>query len=74
VTLVAAPSSAKKSKTHPPKPYDVVQGMECVVDIMEETLQICQWAQRSTQIMAHRRTFPFGLRPPSGVYARQAAE
>jgi hypothetical protein len=25
---VAAPSSSKKSKTHPPKPYDIVQGME----------------------------------------------
>jgi hypothetical protein len=26
-TLDAAPSSGKKSKTHLPKPYDLVQGM-----------------------------------------------
>jgi hypothetical protein len=24
----ATPSSGKKSKTHPPKPYDIIQGME----------------------------------------------
>jgi D-mannonate dehydratase len=47
-TPVAAPSSDLKSKTHPPKPYDIVQGMERVMDMMEETLQICERAQRST--------------------------
>jgi glycine cleavage system protein P-like pyridoxal-binding family len=36
----AAPSSSNKSKTHPPKPYDIIQGMEHVIDKMEETLQI----------------------------------
>jgi hypothetical protein len=40
-TSDATPSSGKKSKTHPPKPYDLVQGMERVIDMMEETLQIC---------------------------------
>jgi hypothetical protein len=34
-TLDAAPSSSKKSKTHPPKPYDIVF---CVINMMEETL------------------------------------
>jgi hypothetical protein len=33
----AAPRSDKKSKNHPPKPYDIVQGMERVIDMMEET-------------------------------------
>jgi hypothetical protein len=37
-----APSSGQKSKTHLPKPYDLVQGMECVIDMMDETLQICE--------------------------------
>jgi hypothetical protein len=73
-TLDAAPSSGKKSKTHPPKPYDLVQGMERVIDMMEETLQICERAQRSTQDASHHKTFPFGLRSPSDVYARQAAK
>jgi hypothetical protein len=73
-TLDAAPSSGKKSKTHPPKPYDLVQGMERVIDMMEETLQICERAQRSTQDASHRRTFPFGLRSPNDVNARQAAK
>jgi hypothetical protein len=41
-TSDVAPSSGKKSKTHPPKPYDVDQGMERVIDMMEETLQICE--------------------------------
>jgi hypothetical protein len=41
-TSDVAPSSGKKSKTLPPKPYDIVQGMERVIDIMEETLQICE--------------------------------
>jgi glycine cleavage system protein P-like pyridoxal-binding family len=66
----AAPSSSKKSKTHPPKPYDIVQGMERIIDMMEETLQICERAQRSTQDASHDRTFPFGLRPSSDPYAR----
>jgi hypothetical protein len=37
-TPVADPRSNLKSKTHPPKPYDIVQGMERIVDMMEETL------------------------------------
>jgi hypothetical protein len=70
VTPDAAPSSSKKSKTHPPKPYDIVQGMERVIDMMDETLQICKRAQRSTQDASHRKTLPFGLRPSSSTYAR----
>jgi hypothetical protein len=68
------PSSDRKSKTHPPKPYDLVQGMERVIDMMEETLQICERAQRSTQDASHHKTFPFGLRPPSDVYQHQATK
>jgi hypothetical protein len=45
-TSDVAPSSGKKSKIHPPKPYDIVQGMERFIDMMEETLQICKRAQR----------------------------
>jgi hypothetical protein len=41
-TSGVAPSSSRKSKTHPPKPYDLVQGIERVIDMMEETLQICE--------------------------------
>jgi hypothetical protein len=48
--------------------------MERVIDMMEETLQICERAQRSTQDASHHKTFPFGLRAPSGVYIRQAAK
>jgi hypothetical protein len=36
------PNSGRKSKTHLPKPYDLVQAMERIVDMMEETLQICE--------------------------------
>jgi hypothetical protein len=68
-TLDAAPSSGKKLKTHPPRPYDLVQGMERVIDMMEETLQICERAQCSTQDASHRRTFPFNLRSASDVHA-----
>jgi hypothetical protein len=46
--------------------------MDSVIDMMEETLQICEKAQRSTQGTSHRKTFPFGLRAPSGVYTQQA--
>jgi hypothetical protein len=35
-TPVTAPSSSKKSKIHPSKPYDIVQGMERVIDMKEE--------------------------------------
>jgi hypothetical protein len=73
-TLDAVPSSGKKSKTHSPKPYDIVQGMERVIDMMVETFQICERSQRSTQDASHRKTFPFSLRAPSGVYTRQAAK
>jgi hypothetical protein len=68
-----APSSGQESNSNPPKPYDLVQGMEHVIDMMEETLQICERAQHSTQDASHRRTFPFGLRPSSDVHQRQAA-
>jgi hypothetical protein len=70
----AAPSSSKKSKTHPPKLHDIVQGMERVIGMMEETLQICERAQRSMQDASHRKTFPFGLRPSSDAYACQVVK
>jgi hypothetical protein len=70
----ATPSSRKKSKTHPPKPYDIVQGMERVINMMEETLQIYERAHRSMQVAPHRQTFPFGLRPSSNAHASQAAK
>jgi glycine cleavage system protein P-like pyridoxal-binding family len=73
-TPVAAPSFSQKSKAHPPKPYDIVQGMERVIDMMQETLQICERAQRSTQDVSCRQTFPFGLRPSSNAHASQAAK
>jgi hypothetical protein len=63
-----ASSSGQESNSHPPKPYDLVQGMECVIDMMEETLQICERAQRSTQDLL------FGLRPSSDVYQHQATK
>jgi hypothetical protein len=79
VKIVTAPATAPTptlvfdlaSKTHPPKPYDIVQGMERIIDMMEETLQICGRAQHSTQMVSHHKTFPFGLRPSSDVYTRQ---
>jgi predicted transcriptional regulator len=64
-TWDATLSSGRKSKTHPPKPNDLVQGMERVIDMMEETFQICERAQRSMQDAPHHRTFPFSLRSPS---------
>jgi hypothetical protein len=45
--------------------------MERIIDMMEETLQICGRAQHSTQMVSHHKTFPFGLRPSSDVYTRQ---
>jgi hypothetical protein len=48
--------------------------MERVINMMEETLQICERAQRSMQDASHRKTFPFGLRPPSDVYTQQATK
>jgi hypothetical protein len=73
-TPVAAPSSSPKSKTYPPKPYDIVQGMERVIDMKEETLQICERGQRSMQDASRRETFSFGLGPSSNAHARQAAK
>jgi hypothetical protein len=71
---VAALSSSKKSRTHPPKPYGIVQGMERAIDMMEETLQICERAPCSTQDASRRKTLPYGLRPSSDAYARQSAK
>jgi hypothetical protein len=73
-TSGVAPSSGQKLKTHPPKPYDLVQGMERAIDMMKETLQICEQAQHSTRDASQHNTFPFGLRPPSDVYKHQMAK
>jgi hypothetical protein len=48
--------------------------MERVIGMMEETLQICERAQRSKQDASCHQTFPFGLRPSSDAHARQAAK
>jgi hypothetical protein len=45
--------------------------MERVIDMMEETLQIYERAQRSTQDASRHKTFPFGLRQSSDAHARQ---
>jgi hypothetical protein len=47
-TLVAIPVSELESKTYSPKPYVIVQGMERVIDTMEDTLQIYERTQCST--------------------------
>jgi hypothetical protein len=69
----AAPRSNLKSKTHPPKPYDIIQGMERISNMMEEILQIYERAQRSTQDALCLKTVPFGLRPSSDSHAHQVA-
>jgi hypothetical protein len=45
---ITTPVSDPTSENHPPKPYDIVQGMEHVISMMEDTLQICERAQCST--------------------------
>jgi hypothetical protein len=47
--------------------------MERIIDMMEETLQISERAQRSTEDVAHRKTSPFGLQCHNDMYTRQAA-
>jgi hypothetical protein len=42
--------------------------MECIIDMMEETLQICEQALRSTQDVSQCKTFQFGLRPQRRVH------
>jgi hypothetical protein len=42
--------------------------------MMEETLQIRERAQRSTQNASRRKTFPFGLQPSNDAYIRQATK
>jgi D-mannonate dehydratase len=74
VAPIHPPLGGIKVLSHPPKPYDIVQGMERIIDMMEETLQICERAQHSMQDASHRKTFPFGLRPSSDVYARHTAK
>jgi hypothetical protein len=78
VKIVTTPAATSPidlaSKTHPPKPYDIILGIEHVINMMEETLQICERAQRSTQILSHHKTFPFDLQTSSDVYARQATK
>jgi hypothetical protein len=71
---IAAPSSNQKAEAHLPKPYDIIQEMERVINMMEETLRICERAQRSTQEVSRRKTFPFGLRPSSDAHALQVAK
>jgi hypothetical protein len=48
--------------------------MEHVINMMEDTLQICERAQRSTQMASRRGAVPFGLRPPNDVYTSQATK
>jgi hypothetical protein len=71
-TPAATPVSYQAPETHPPKPYEIIHGMEHIISIMDETLQICERAQCSTPKASRCNTFPFRLRPPSDVYARQA--
>jgi hypothetical protein len=69
-TPIATSVSDLASEPQPPKPYDIVQGMEHVISIMEDTLQICERAQCSTQMAPCYGTFPFGLRPHGDIYTR----
>jgi hypothetical protein len=56
------------TETHPLKPYDIVQGIECVICMIKDTLQICEQVQRSMQMALRHGTYPFGFRPPTDVY------
>jgi hypothetical protein len=37
-TPAATPVSDQAPETHPPKPYEIVHGMEHIINIMDETL------------------------------------
>jgi hypothetical protein len=69
-TLVSDPAT----ETPPPKPKDQGKRKERVISMMEDTLQICERAQRSTRTAPRHGTFPFGLRPSADVYARQSTK
>ena len=73
-TPVAELVSDPVSETHPPKPYDLVQGIEWVASMLEETLQICERAERSTRSAKRPTTFPFGLRPSAAVFTEEMKE
>jgi hypothetical protein len=62
-TLDVVPSSGKKLMAHPPKPYDIIKGMERVIDMMEKTLQLCEQAsaQRKTRHTARPSRLVCGL-------------
>jgi hypothetical protein len=52
-------SSIKKSKTHLPKPYDIVQGMDRVIDMMEETLPDLRKSPAINSRCVAPQNFPF---------------
>lgn len=68
---VATPISDLVLETHPPKPYGLVQGMENAINTMKETLEICERAQRSVQIVLCHDTFPFNLKSAPGLRLSQ---
>jgi hypothetical protein len=68
----AAPVSDLASEIHLPKPYNIIQGMERVIDMMEETLQICK---RSLALNANGiapQDLPLRSVTTSDIYAHQA--
>jgi hypothetical protein len=56
-------------KTHPPAPFDLVAGMDHVINMMMKTLQICEQAQRPLGRYLVHSHVPFGLRSSVKVYS-----
>jgi hypothetical protein len=73
-TPVVASVSDPESETHPPKPFDLVQGIERVANMLEETLQICERAERSTRSTQCPAALPFGLRSSPEVWTQEMEE
>jgi hypothetical protein len=61
VVLVTTTVFDPTMETRLPKPYDLIQGMERVINMMEDTLQICERSQCSTRTTPHYGTSPLRL-------------
>jgi hypothetical protein len=69
-----APATNLLEKTHPATRCDLIKGMDRIINMMQETLQICEQAQRSPRSVSGPSCEPFGLTSSANVYSDKMAK
>jgi hypothetical protein len=71
---LATPVHDLLEKTHPPTPFDLTAGMDCIINMMAETLEIREETQAKPKLAPGPSRMPLVLRSSTNIYSSKMAK